>query len=41
VKLDGLVTHRIPFERAQEAFELVRDHSEDCITVCLDYREPS
>jgi 2-desacetyl-2-hydroxyethyl bacteriochlorophyllide A dehydrogenase len=40
VKLSGLVTHRIPFERAQEAFELVRDHSEDCITVCLDYREP-
>jgi len=41
VKLGGLVTHRIPFDRAQEAFELVRDHAEDCITVCLDYREPS
>lgn len=41
VSLDELVTHRIPFGRAQEAFELARDHSEDCITVCLDYRQAS
>ncbi|MFQ5804833.1 MAG: zinc-binding alcohol dehydrogenase [Phycisphaerae bacterium] len=39
VRLAGMVTHRIPFQNAQEAFELVRDHPEECITVCLDYCE--
>ena len=39
VKLGGLVTHRIPFDRAQEAFEIVRDRAAECITVCLDCGE--
>lgn len=35
--LEGLITHRIPFENAQEAYELVDQHPEGCIQVLLTY----
>ena len=35
--LDGLITHRIPFQEAQEAYKLVDNHPEQCIQVVLEY----
>jgi 2-desacetyl-2-hydroxyethyl bacteriochlorophyllide A dehydrogenase len=34
---DGLITHRIPFERAQEAYELIDGHAQDVVKVVLTY----
>jgi 2-desacetyl-2-hydroxyethyl bacteriochlorophyllide A dehydrogenase len=35
--LSSLVTHTIPFAEAQEAYELVNNHPEQCIQVILEY----
>lgn len=37
IDLDALVTHRVPFERAPEAYELIDRHPEDALGVMLDY----
>jgi 2-desacetyl-2-hydroxyethyl bacteriochlorophyllide A dehydrogenase len=34
---DGLITHRIPFERAQDAYELIDRHPQDVVKVVLTY----
>ena len=38
-KLDtgGLISHRFPFDRAAEAYELVDRHPEDIVKVVLEY----
>ena len=35
--LESLITHRIPFEEAQRAYDLVRDQPDQCIQVMLKY----
>jgi 2-desacetyl-2-hydroxyethyl bacteriochlorophyllide A dehydrogenase len=35
--LDSLITHTVPFKEAQEAYELVSEHPEQCIQVVLEY----
>ena len=35
--LESLVTHIVPFQDAQEAYELVHEHPEQCIQVVLEY----
>ena len=35
--LDTLITHTVPFEDAQEAYELVHNHPEKCIQVVFEY----
>jgi len=37
LKTDGLVTHRIPFEKAAEAYQLIESQPEDAIKVLLTY----
>jgi 2-desacetyl-2-hydroxyethyl bacteriochlorophyllide A dehydrogenase len=37
LRADGLITHRIPFERAQEAYELIDQHPQDVVKVVLTY----
>jgi threonine dehydrogenase-like Zn-dependent dehydrogenase len=37
LETDGLVTHRIPFEKAAEAYQLIESQSEDAIKVILTY----
>lgn len=37
IDTDRLVTHRIPIERAADAYELLDDHSDDAIQVLLTY----
>jgi 2-desacetyl-2-hydroxyethyl bacteriochlorophyllide A dehydrogenase len=37
VRTDGFVTHRVPFERAVEAYELIDRAPEDVLRVVLDY----
>ncbi len=37
LKTDGLITHRIPFERAAEAYELIDKQPEETIKVVLTY----
>ena len=34
---DGLISHRFPFDRAAEAYELVDRHPEDVVKVVLEY----
>lgn len=34
---DGLITHRISFEKAAEAYQLIQSHPEDAIKVLLTY----
>jgi 2-desacetyl-2-hydroxyethyl bacteriochlorophyllide A dehydrogenase len=37
LNIDGLITHRIPFEQAVEAYQLIGSHPEDAIKVILTY----
>jgi threonine dehydrogenase-like Zn-dependent dehydrogenase len=37
LKTDGLVTHRIPFEKAADAYQLIESKPEDAIKVILTY----
>ena len=37
LKTDGLVTHRIPFEKAADAYQLIDSQPEDAIKVILTY----
>jgi 2-desacetyl-2-hydroxyethyl bacteriochlorophyllide A dehydrogenase len=37
LKTDGLVTHRIPFKKAAEAYQLIESQPEDAIKVLLTY----
>jgi threonine dehydrogenase-like Zn-dependent dehydrogenase len=37
LKSDGLVTHRIPFEKAAEAYQLIESQPQDAIKVLLTY----
>ncbi len=37
LKTDGLVTHRIPFEKAADAYQLIESQPEDAIKVVLTY----
>ncbi len=39
LQLKGLITQRIPFERAQEAYDLVERHPEETVQVILTYGE--
>ncbi len=39
VPLAGLITHRIPFSRAADAYRLVDTHPEEVLQVVLDYGE--
>jgi len=34
---DGLISHRFPFDRAAEAYELVDRHPEKVVKVVLEY----
>ena len=34
---DSLISHRFPFDRAAEAYELVDRHPEDVVKVVLEY----
>lgn len=35
--LDGLISHRVPFERAAEAYRLITEHPEETVQVVLTY----
>lgn len=35
--LESLITHTVPFKEAQDAYELVYNHPEQCIQVILEY----
>ncbi len=35
--LEALITHVVPFEEAQDAYEMVHDHPEKCIQVLFEY----
>jgi threonine dehydrogenase-like Zn-dependent dehydrogenase len=37
LKTDGLITHRLPFERAPEAYELIDKYPEEVIKIVLTY----
>jgi 2-desacetyl-2-hydroxyethyl bacteriochlorophyllide A dehydrogenase len=37
LKSDGLVTHRVPFEKAAEAYQLIESQPQDAIKVLLTY----
>lgn len=37
LRTDGLITHRIPFERAAEAYELIDRRPEETVKVVLTY----
>lgn len=37
LSLSQLVTHRLPFQRAASAYELINHHPEECLQVVLDY----
>ena len=37
LKTDELITHRIPFEQAAEAYQLIESHPEEAIKVILTY----
>jgi len=37
LRLEGLVSHRIPFERAPEAYRLLDERPEAAVQVVLDY----
>jgi threonine dehydrogenase-like Zn-dependent dehydrogenase len=37
VHTDGLITHRVPFDRAAEAYALITDTPQDTIKVVLTY----
>jgi 2-desacetyl-2-hydroxyethyl bacteriochlorophyllide A dehydrogenase len=37
LRADGLITHRIPFERAQDAYELIDQHPQGVVKVVLTY----
>jgi 2-desacetyl-2-hydroxyethyl bacteriochlorophyllide A dehydrogenase len=37
VRTDGLITHRIPFDRAADAYQLITDTPQDTIKVVLTY----
>ncbi|TKX78066.1 oxidoreductase, partial [Halorubrum sp. SD626R] len=39
IDADALITHRIPFERAPEAYELLDARSDDAVQVILEYGE--
>jgi threonine dehydrogenase-like Zn-dependent dehydrogenase len=34
---DALITHRVPFERAAEAYELIDRHPDEALRVVLTY----
>jgi threonine dehydrogenase-like Zn-dependent dehydrogenase len=37
LRTDGLITHRIPFQQAAEAYELIDQHPEEVVKVVLTY----
>ncbi len=37
LRTDGLITHRFPFERAAEAYELIDRHPDEVVKVVLTY----
>ncbi len=39
LRLDGLITHRIPFRLAGGAYRLIDEHPEDTVQVVLSYQE--
>ena len=37
VRLDQIITHRFPFDRALEAYEMILEHTVPCMGVVLEY----
>lgn len=37
LRVDGLITHRVPFTRTADAYTLINDRPEDTIKVVLTY----
>jgi threonine dehydrogenase-like Zn-dependent dehydrogenase len=37
IRVDGIVTHELPFSRLKEAFDLFADHKDEAIKVMINY----
>jgi hypothetical protein len=40
LRLEPIITHRLPANRMQEAYELARQHSKSLIAAIFDWRNP-